>query len=335
MQSSFNAKNEGISESGGTFSHSYLARKGRHEAFVKAFDFSRAFESGVPTLQILNTLIDSYQHERRILEHCRMHRLRNVALAIDHGEVSVPGMSEMEGRVYYLIFERALGDVRSQIDEVEALDAYWCLHALGHTSLGLWQLHRQLIAHQDIKPSNILLYPDETFRVADLGRSSQQGHQISHDNQDISGDRTYAPPELLYGYTHTDFKIRRFGADMYLLGNLAAFLFSGANVTELLLSHLERQHHWRNWNSEYGQVLPYIQEAFARVVELVCAAFPSQIRNELAEIIRQLCEPDLAKRGHPRGVGKTDQYSLERYVSLFDLLTRRLAIGQYHLPRSA
>lgn len=146
----------------------------------------------------------------------------------------------MEGRVYYLIFESALGDVRSQIDEDAALDAYWCLRALGHTNLGLWQLHRHLIAHQDLKPSNILLYPDDTFRVADLGRSSQQGHQIAHDHYNIPGDRTYAPPELLYGYTHPDFKIRRFGGDLYLLGNLAAFLFSGANVTELLLTHIER-----------------------------------------------------------------------------------------------
>lgn len=56
--------------SGGTFSHSYLARQGQREAFVKAFDFSRAFEPGAPTLQILNTLIASYEHERRILEHC-------------------------------------------------------------------------------------------------------------------------------------------------------------------------------------------------------------------------------------------------------------------------
>lgn len=321
--------------SGGTFSHSYIARKGEREAFVKAFDFSRAFEPGVPTLLILNNLIASYEHERRILEHCKTHRLRNVALAIDHGEISVPGMTEMEGRVYYLIFESALGDVRSQIDEAEALDAYWCLRALGHTSLGLWQLHREHIAHQDIKPSNILLYPDDIFRVADLGRSSQQGHQIAHDSQKIPGDRTYAPPELLYGYTHSDFKIRRFGADIYLLGNLAAFLFSGANITELLLTHLEKQYHWRNWNSEYNKVLPYIQEAFVRVIELLRATFPAQIRDQLASVIQQLCEPDLTKRGHPRGIGKVDQYSLERYVSLFDLLTRRLAIGQFPLSRSA
>ena len=38
---------------GGTFSHSYLATRGSQEAFVKAFDFSQAFESGADTLNIL------------------------------------------------------------------------------------------------------------------------------------------------------------------------------------------------------------------------------------------------------------------------------------------
>ena len=323
------------SSTGGTFSHSYLARQGERVAFIKAFDFSDAFSPGAQTLQVLNNLIASYEHERRILEHCKTKRLRNVALAIDHGEVSIPDMSAMEGRVFYLIFENALSDLRVQIDDAEALDAHWCLRALGHTSLGLWQLHRQLIAHQDIKPSNILLYSNDTFRVADLGRSSQQGHQIAHDEHPIPGDRTYAPPELLYGYTHPDFKIRRFGTDLYMLGNFAAFLFSGANITELLLTHLEDQYHWRRWNSQYSQVLPYVQEAFVRVMEKLSETFPPQIRGELLSVVSQLCEPDLAKRGHPRGVGNSDPYSLERYVSLFDLLTRRLALRSVRVLRTA
>ena len=124
---------------GGTFSHSYIVRKESREAFLKAFDFSQAFEPGADTLNILTDLIASYEHERTVLEHCKRQRLRNVALAISHGEVAVPNMSAMEGRVYYLIFENAVGDLRAQINDADALDAYWCIRALRHTCLGMWQ----------------------------------------------------------------------------------------------------------------------------------------------------------------------------------------------------
>ena len=148
---------------GGMFSHSYLARREQQEAFVKAFDFSQAFEPGVDTLHIMADLIASYDHECSALEHCKVRRLRNVALAIDYGQITVPGMSEMEGRVYYIIFENAVGDLRIQIDESKALDAYWCMRAFQHACLGLWQLHRQMIAHQDLKPSNVLYYSNDVF----------------------------------------------------------------------------------------------------------------------------------------------------------------------------
>lgn len=313
---------------GGTFSHSYLATRGSHKAFVKAFDFSQAFEAGADTLNILTALVASYEHERNDLEHCTTRKLKNVALAINHGDITVPGMTAMEGRVYYLIFETAIGDLRTQIDDAQALDVYHCMLALQHACLGLWQLHRETIAHQDLKPSNVLHYPNNTFRVSDLGRCSRRGYQIWHDGQPIPGDRTYAPPELLYGYVHQDFIVRRIGADLYMLGNLAAFLFSGTNITELFAAKLEQQYHWTKWKSDYHTVLPYLQEAFGRILEHLKSIFPSYIRTDICTLVRQLCNPNLANRGHPRGIGRFDQYSLERYVSFLDIVSKRISLGK-------
>ena len=146
---------------GGTFSHSYIARKDQEIAFVKAFDFSSAFAAGVDTVRILAQLTAGYEHEREVLEHCRGRRLSHVAVAIGHGYVDVPGFGSMAGRVYYLLFEKAEGDIRCQMDASDAFDSVWCIRALRQVCLGLWQVHRELIAHQDVKPSNVLCYPHD------------------------------------------------------------------------------------------------------------------------------------------------------------------------------
>jgi serine/threonine protein kinase len=315
---------------GGMFSCSYEVHRGKEIGFLKAFDFAQAFEPGVDTPRVLEQLTAAFNFELSILEHCRNRRLTRVVLAIDHGHVDVPGMGPIEGRVFYLIFELAQGDVRCQIDLSTAQDAYWCLLVLKDVSLGLWQVHRESIAHQDVKPSNVLAYPDEQFKIADFGRASRKGQSVWHDEVCFAGDRGYAPLELIYGFTHPDFGPRRVGCDLFMLGNLVAFLFSGVNLTTALLSELAPEHHPNQWNASYSEVLPYLQDAFARVLEAVAPRVDSSVRAEVMQIIRELGNPDLAKRGHPRGVGRYDQYSLERYVSRFNLLAQELP---YHLKR--
>ena len=42
--------------------------------------------------------VEDLLHERNALDLCRGRNFSNVALAIDHGQVAVPGMVAMEGR---------------------------------------------------------------------------------------------------------------------------------------------------------------------------------------------------------------------------------------------
>jgi serine/threonine protein kinase len=311
---------------GGTFSQSYIAEKNGKIGFVKAFDFWEAFKPGVDTVTAIQILTAAYNHECDVLDHCGTRRLSKVVLAIDKGYVQVPGMGAMEGRVYYLIFEKAEGDVRCQMDTNKSFDALWCMRALKDVSLGLWQVHKEMIAHQDAKPSNVLLYRDDGFKIADFGRSSRRDQPAHHDNYKVAGDRSYAPPELLYGFAHSDFVPRRIGCDLYMLGNLAAFLFSGVNITANLLSHLDKQHHPRVWTGTYDEVLPYLQNSFARVLEDIAPKIDKRVRPVITSLIEELCTPDLARRGHPRGLGRHDQYSLERYVSILDLAAKKIDI---------
>jgi hypothetical protein len=62
-------------------------------------------------------------------------------------------------------------------------------------------------------------------------------------------------------------------------------------------------------------------EDFAKTV-------PSDLREELVLAVRQLCEPDPRLRGHPgEKLGHHNPYSLERYVSKFDLLAKKAEYG--------
>ena len=313
--------------SGGTFSIPYLVENADGEThFLKAFDFSDAF-AAADVLKALASLVNVFEHERDILDVCKGRRMSNVVTAVTYGTVALPGMSAPEGTVYYLIFELATSDVRSQVDTKKRLDPLTCAKILNDISLGLWQVHRVGIAHQDGKPSNVLIYGDGKHKLADFGRASRQGRAVWFDNKDVAGDYTYAPPEQLYSYIHGDYVVRRVGCDMYLLGNLAAFLFSGINITEAIFARLDPQFHPGTWGGTYENVLPMLMNAFDDVMQDMAKEIDPRVKDDVLKVVHELCNPDLKERGHPRGVGKHDQYSLQRYKSYFDLMVKRTAIA--------
>jgi serine/threonine protein kinase len=316
-----------VPTSGGMFSVPYIvADKNGKEHFLKALDFSEAFNTPDPA-RALQNMTSAYNHERDVLEHCRDRRLSRVVLAVTHGYAQVPGFSVIEGRVAYLIFELAESDVRKQVDLKNRLDCLISLSILNDVTLGMMQLHKEAIAHQDLKPSNVLTYGDGGCRVGDFGRSSRRGYHVWMDNLGVAGDRTYAPPEQLYSNLHADFVIRRIGCDLYLLGNLAAFLFTGINVTAALFARLDASFHPGKWSGTYDQVLPHLQHAFSQVLADLDSVIDPLVRVEVSTVVRELCNPDLAKRGHRKGIGSASQYSLERYKSYTDLLLKRTTVS--------
>lgn len=317
---------------GGNFSCSYIVERPHADGqrtetgFLKAFDFSRAFENGVDTIKVLQYLTNSYDHERAVLEHIRNRRLSRAVTAIDHGTTQVDGFGQMEGRVFYLVFQLAEGDVRVQMDKQTARDTLWCMMAMKDITLGLFQVHREFIAHQDAKPSNVLAYPGPTFRIADFGRASMRGRTAPHDDLVIAGDRTYSPPELLYGQVDPDFTRRRVACDLYMLGNLAGFLFSGVNLSAELMARLAKEHHPSNWTGTYADVLPYVQTAFSSVISDVRLQVDHRVRDIVIPMIIELSQPDVSRRGHPRGLGGYSQFSLERYVSQMSRVAKELEL---------
>jgi eukaryotic-like serine/threonine-protein kinase len=308
---------------GGMFSCGYEIVDGSGKtAFLKALDYTQALRAP-DRPAALNALTAAFIFERDLLRHCRTKRMDRIVRCTGDGSVKVDD-SDL-GQVDYLIFETADADLRTQLSAMKRVEDAWKLRALHHMAIGLNQLHGEQIAHQDLKPSNALVFGGKEVKIADLGCASLKGTASPRDNKPFPGDPVYAPPELLYGFQDPEWSIRRLGCDAYLLGSMAVFLFSGASATALLCDELAAEHRWGKWSGTYVEVLPYVREAFGRVVQRFGSAVANaELKGELETLVKYLCEPDPSLRGHPLNRrGLTPSLSLERFVSKFNLLASR------------
>lgn len=311
---------------GGHFSVSYIVEDAnKKRAFLKALDFSGALLDLDPAAE-LQRLTASYNFERNLLEKCKSSRLSRIAGVLDSGTLR-PASGNPTDVVQYLIFELApSGDIRAFLDGRTAPGMSWNLQVMHQSAASLRQLHSIDIAHQDLKPSNVLIFSPDLAKLADLGRAFDRSTASPHDDYSCAGDATYAPPELLYGHVPPDWRSRRLGCDLYLLGSLFVFLWSGVSMTHMLLGKLDPRFHYMSWGGTYLEVLPYIHRAFSDVVQGIHQGSPNAVAREVAQVVRQLCDPDPGRRGHPKNLlTRGNQYSLERYVAIFDRLSKRAA----------
>lgn len=312
-----------ITATGGSFSASYLVRHetGR-EAFLKAIDFVQAFRSPDVTTA-LEELTSQFNFERDVVVRCADKRMTRVVRAIDHGTVDVPGGHALS-RVSYLIFELADGDIRKYVEDEGQVNVGWALNTLHGVALGLQQLHAEGIAHQDLKPSNVMTFGPDVSKVGDLGRAGVRGGGSPYDGLQIAGDQSYAPPELLYGHLIDDWSRRR-ACDLFHLGSLLCFQFTGLNATAAVFSELAPEHRPVAWGGTYDGVLIYLRDALSRATAKFPCFADEKLRSDLVESFRELCEPDPELRGHPmaRAARHGDAYALNRYVSRFNALAAR------------
>ena len=305
---------------GGNFSVGYVVENGRQQAFLKALDYSRALRAPDPA-RALQALTEAYNFERDVLGRCR--GMSRVVAAIADGSVAVQVNGNAEV-VQYLILEKADDDARAFLNKSSSFDLAWSLRALHHVSLGLQQMHQRQMAHQDLKPSNILVFGRGSSKIGDVGRAWHKGVAAPHEAITCAGDPAYAPPELLYDHLEPDSNARRTGCDCYLLGSMVLFFFTNVAATPAILAHMQPSHFPRIWSDSYARVLPFVRDAFDEVAEAFEAALLPPLDKELSAIFRQLCDPDPKLRGHPADHASVgNSYSLQRYVGKFDTLARK------------
>jgi len=330
-----------IKGTGGNFSVGYKAiHEDGTEAFLKATDIGLLKRhSSQSALVKMSEALNEQTFERTILEICHGNNMDRVVHALDYGEYETTheGVRDF---VFFIMFEIAESDVRQQIDQRRRGGMSWTATALHNLAVAIHQLHTEKIAHNDIKPSNFLVFDEHLQKIADLGRATYDKQVGPWDTSPFSGDQTYAAPEFYYRAVTLKttagkiaFEVRQ-ASDLYLLGSLGYFLITGEAMTPMILNYLRPEHHPNNWCGTYEDVLPYVWDAHGEAMALFDNELPAdeagnivKIAMELRNAIVELTSPPPNKRGHPKNIlQQASQYSLERYISLFNRIAKSMAL---------
>ena len=322
-------------DTGCFFSVCYKVKKGEEICFLKAFNFANFLQvsegsgKSVEVVDVMSEMLDAFKYERDLSYYCRDKHVTKVAFVKDSGEQYVSGYSIPV--VPYLIFELADGNVRSLLRFTEKLDSAWKLNSLHSVAVGMKQLHSIDVSHQDIKPSNVLVFNEES-KIGDLGRSICPSLNSPYKNLTFAGDRNYAPPEILYKYYEKEWRTRSFAADYYLFGSLIVFYFAGISMNALLRKNIPDELSWEYYRGLFIEVKAYLLEAFGKALDEFGSCIENDfLRKEIRRMVEYLCYPLPEKRGHPRTiVNLSNQYDFERVISELDWLHKKVKYELSH-----
>ncbi len=211
------------------------------------------------------------------------------------------------------------------------------LHLLRDVTKGLHQMHLAEAVHRDVKSENALVMfnpPAETIvKLADLGRGkvTTATPRFAEDAYERGrGDLRFAPPELLWrlGVDQPTFWRR---TDLYLLGSTFFELATGQGITPLALGNpfhvLEQTRNMRREDREriFANQIANIRGHYEHALTLFGAELPAPIRYEGVRLVRQLCNPEPAKREKPFGrKDVSTRWSLERVLRRIDIMIHLL-----------
>lgn len=282
-------------------------------AFAKVFDFSRG-AADLPEDRRRELLEQTFAFERAMLERCRRRGLRGVVRLLAAGRT---GAGQTVAGEPVLILERAEGDLEHLLDAALAkprlLSWRRRLEIIADVAEALGELHAAGMAHQDVKPSNVLLMGDGSVRLADLARGYAPRLVMPHAGFGIVGDRARAPVEQRFGVFAEDRAARGVSCDTYLLGSLIAEVFMRWPMTPLLRDALSPGVPWPRgrgsgyppWDAATVEMLRAgLVRAGKELVTRLPRTMPRVAREDLIGVVVRACEPDPWERlkVHARGL---------------------------------
>ena len=331
-------------ETGGNFSICYIVEKEDVECFMKVLDYrncmTRSLRLGETRISVIERATREFKYEMALSAHCNKHHAKNVITYIEGGECDFNEF--MFPTVTYIIYEKADGNIRKMLDFsakmvfAEKLKTIsFKLKSLHDIALGVKQLHRIDVSHQDLKPSNILSIGDIS-KLGDLGRSLCLSSDVDcpYSLSIFNGDWTYAPPEAFFNYRLPDDKERLYQMDNYMIGSLIVFYISGISFNALLNQYFPggiRQFARSGIGFDGARV--YLLNAYHHaLVDFEKNILLEELKEGLLQIVEYLCYPEPEKRGHPKNIlstSRTPNYDLERTISELDLFQKKAELSLY------
>lgn len=326
------------SNTGGNFSICYRVEKNGKKFFMKVLDYKDAFLGPLRPDQDRASLIaeqfSAFKYEKDLSEYCNTKKVSKVIQFIDSGQLEIPEYPI--STVSYIVYEMAQGNIRAflkltrEIDFASRLKSFSDkLASLRDVATGLGSLHNNQISHQDLKPSNVMKFEDES-KIGDLGRSLCFDENVHCPYPFISfhGDWNYAPPEAFFRYHIPDERERLYQMDNYTLGGLTVFYLTGVSFNVLVNNNMPNSiRDLCKAGVSFDAAKSFLLDAFQKSLEQIREVIPLEsIREDLIHVIEYLCFPIPEKRGHPINVApenRTPNYDLQRTITELDLMYRK------------
>lgn len=328
-------------ETGGNFSICYIVEKDGIEYFMKVLDMRICIVGTLPPKltrpQFVEKCTREFNYEKELSFYCENKKIKSVVTYIDAGDAII---SEYPfGDVSYIVYEKAEGDIRKvlnlsrKIAFTEQLkNISTKLKSLHDITVGMQQLHKNEISHQDMKPSNVLSVHNQS-KIGDLGRSLCMAPDIRCPYPfDFNGDPSYAPPEAFFYYGTQKEKKALYNMDSYMLGSLIVFYISGISFNTMMSHYLPISiREMVASGKTYEEAKPELINAYHEALLEFEKDIPlDDIRKDLVQIVEYLCNPDVERRGHPKNLSSknlTPEYDLTRTFTELDRLYRKAELG--------
>ncbi len=322
--------------------------------FVKILNTYKLIEDFRSDPRQMSRAMRVFEYELEMGNICREYGLDRILSTIDDGQYQD---LDDEGNITalpFLVFDLASGDARSHPASLTGRVS-WNARVLHCTAVGIRQLHETEgvhIAHNDVKASNVIVFGDSDAKLGDLGRVRRSGHDKEKlpfsKSESYTGTREYAPPDVAANASPNSEKAF-IAIDLYQFGSLICFIFSGIHWNVYLIRHLSQEHIPIGWNrlekrgisgnDAYRDALTFIRDAFSKaLIDLekdLLEKYNSLISQRILKMVKELCEPDREKRGHPdnKFPATREPFSLEQYISTLDEIAIRQEIIENNQAR--
>ncbi|MGA5197620.1 protein kinase domain-containing protein [Streptomyces exfoliatus] len=228
---------------------------------------------------------------RRFVRECR------VTARVDHPGLVTVHDAGSEGDDLYLVMQYVEGaDLADHLAEHDPYPWEWAVCVAAQLCAVLAAVHAVPIVHRDLKPRNVMVRPDGSLVVLDLGVASVLDTDTTRLTQTGSpiGSPAYMAPEQAMGGAVGP------STDLYALGVLLHELLSGnvpfAGSTALGVLH----RHLHEPPAPLRQLRPEVPEALEALVLRLLAKDPRERPSGAHEVYEHLL-PLLPARGVPTG----------------------------------